>query len=143
MKKIVRSICILLIMAILFSVPVHAEEQSTWSSSYFASFQLYIRYTGTQVRIWFDLTGTRVMDTLGVSEIVLERSVNNATWTTVKTYSPDDYPQMLEYNTASCVNHVTYEGSRYYYYRAYITLYAKSGSGQATMCRYTSPVRVE
>lgn len=144
MKRLTKSICILLVLVMILTMPVHAEEQSARSSSYFAAFQLYIRCSsGTQLKIWFDITGTGMMDKIGVSEILLQRSVNNATWTTVKTYTPEDYPQMFNYNSSGCVNYVTYEGSRYYYYRAYITMYAEKSSGWAEMYEYTSPIRIE
>ena len=83
------------------------------------------------------------MEKLGANEILLQRSVDNAQWTTVKTYTPDSYPQMLEENTVSCVNYVPYTGSMYYYYRARISFYAENGSGWGEMYVYTSPVRLD
>lgn len=144
MKYLVRSICVLLVIAIMLVVPVSAEEQNERSSAYFAALQTYIsRKTDTEFRVWFDATGKERMETIGVSEILLQRSVNNATWTTIKTYTPDDYPQMLEHNTGSCSNYVSYTGNMYYYYRAYVTFYAKNSSGCGEMYFYTSPVRLD
>lgn len=144
MKCLLRSVCILLVIAMMFTVPVSAEEQNERSSAYFGVLKTYItRPSDTQIQIWFDVTGKERMDTIGVSEIELQRSVNNATWTTIKTYTPDDYPQMLENNTVSCANYVPYTGSMYYYYRAYVTFYAKKGTGWGEMHRYTSPIRLD
>ena len=144
MKCLLRSVCILLIIAMMFSIPVSAEEQNERSSAYFAVLKTYItRPSDTQIQIWFDVTGKDSMDKIGVNEIKLQRSVNNATWTTIKTYTPDDYPQMLEYNTVSCANYVPYTGSMYYYYRAYVTFYAKKGTGWGEMYLYTSPIRLD
>lgn len=144
MKKAIRAICLLLVIAMVLVVPVYAEDHSTRSSSYFAALQAYIyRTTDTQFQVWFDVTGTRRMEEIGVSEILVQRSVNNATWTTVATFTPDNYPQMLEYNTGTAVNYVPYTGSMYYYYRAYVTFYADNGSGWGKMSLYTSPVRLD
>ena len=144
MKIFIRSMCFLLVMITIFTVPVSAQEQSTWSSSYFAALQTYIcRVNETGFQIWFDVTATRRMEKLGVSEIQLQESVNNAQWTTVKTYTLESYPQMQESNTASCVNYVSYIGSKYYFYRACVTFYAKNSTGQAEMELYTSPVRLD
>ena len=136
MKTAFRCICLLLIMSIILTIPVHAEEPSTRASNYFSSLQTYIcDINGTQFSIYFGVTGTRRMEKIGASQIEIQRSVNNATWTTVATYTPEDYPQMIESNTASCVGSVSYTGSMDDDYRAYVTFYAENSSGWAEMYR--------
>lgn len=67
------------------------------------------------------------MDVLGVSEIIVYRSADQQSWTKMRTYSMENYPQMVAYNTTSHIDYVTYiYATTGYYYRAYITFYAKT-----------------
>lgn len=64
----------------------------------------------------------------------LQRSTDKVNWTTVKTYSKDDYSQMVKENsvcTADCVTYDEYSSS--YYYSAIVVLYAKLGKGTGEM----------
>lgn len=134
MKHLVRVVCVLIVLVFTLPTIVCAEQTSTWSSAYFAEIQAYLSRVSTYTfEIVFDVTATVGMDTLGVSEIKLQRSSDNSNWMTVKTYEPDRYSQMLEENTGSCANYVSYTGMREYYYRAEVTFYAEKGNGIGEM----------
>ena len=52
---------------------------------------------------WYEVTAVKGMDELGASQIRLQRSADGVTWTTVKTYSSNDYStfsQSLQIGTA-------------------------------------------
>ena len=88
----------------------------------------------------FNVTATSGMDVLGVNEIKLQRSSNNSDWYTIKTYASDRYSQMLEEDTGSCVNYVSYTGMEGYYYRACVVFYAERNGSSSEMTCYTSPL---
>lgn len=142
MKRFTQCVCVILIMAMLLAIPVSAAENAIQrSSDYFAKYSVYIwKTSGTEFEIWFDVTGVQTMDELGAKSIKLQRSTDKTNWTTVKTYSMDDYPQMVKENSLCTVDCVTYDDySSDYYYRAVIVLYAKlgSGTGEATVVTAT------
>lgn len=146
MKRFAKFVCLFLSLAMLLAVPAQAAETgNARSSSFFGSSSVYLYETsGTTFQTWFQVTGMRTMDKIGASEIKIQRSTDDENWTTMKTYYMDDY-----YSTLICedtVTHsacVTYTGSRGYYYRAYIKLYAEDETGTATWTRYTSSIYID
>lgn len=136
MRNWKNMICFALALIFIFSIPVSAAGESNVSSGYslyFHSYSTYLwRISSTEFEVWFEVTARGVMDELGASYIEVQRSTNGTTWTTVATYEPDDYPQMICKNTgmhAECVPYVMTSG---YQYRAVVTYYAKSGAGSGT-----------
>ena len=83
------------------------------------------------------------MDKVGAKEIKIQRSSDNENWTTMATYTMDDYYSTLIAEDigvhAACV---TYTGSSGYYYRAYYKLYAKDETGSGTWARYSSSIYI-
>lgn len=142
MKRFVRSTCFLLAIIMTIAIPANASESTNVrSSSFFLSSSVYLYKTSTTTfQAWFDVLGTGVMDKIGASEIKIQRSSDNSNWTTMKTYSMDDYTNMICENTGTHASYVTYAGTKGYYYRAYIKLYAKNESGSATWARYSSSI---
>lgn len=138
MKQFIRIICIILVFATLLPLTAFAEQSDIRSSAYFTEIQASLGKVSTYTfEIWFDVTATRGMDVLGVSEIILYRSSDNIDWMSVKTYEPDRYTQMLAENTGSHGSFVSYTGMREYYYRAEVTFYAKKGTGIGMITEYT------
>jgi hypothetical protein len=75
--------------------------------------------------IYFDVQGTKTMDEIGALSIRLqERPSRSTIWTTVKSYSYSNYPNMLGYNTSFYASSVSYSGRVGYSYRAYVTVWA-------------------
>ena len=120
------------------------EESSTWSSAFFTSHLQYLYKTSsTKFQAWFEVTGMRTMDKIGAKEIKIQRSSDNENWTTMATYSMDSYSSLICENTSTHSACVTYTGTRGYYYRAYIKLYAKDSTGSGTWARYTSSIYID
>lgn len=146
MKRYARLICIVTIVALLLAVPAQAvtnEEVAPWSSSYFTSISTYLlKVSSLRFQIWFDITATRTMDELGVTSIEVQRSADGVAWTTMKTFLPEDYPQMMDANSGSHVDCVYYTGTPGYYYRAHVTFYAKRGNGLGELYRYTDVLKM-
>lgn len=142
MKRFIKCICLVLSLALLLAVPAQAAEAR--SSSFFTRSAVYLYETSsTTFQAWFDVTGTGIMDKIGAKEIKIQRSSDNENWTTMATYSMDNYSSLICENTSTHSACVTYTGSKGYYYRAYIKLYAKNETGTATWSRYTSSIYID
>ena len=146
MKKLIRCICIILVCGLLFAVPAQAAETVEPRASYFFSCygtDLY-KTSSTSFQIWFDVvSNVLTMDVLGVSEIILYQSADQQSWTKIQTYYMEDYPQMVAQNTCSHDGYVPYNSAiPGYYYRAYITFYARSGNGTGERYVYTEILRM-
>ena len=140
MKKI-RVLAFVIACLLVLSIPVSAAEANVRTSAFFEMTQTYLyKVSNYTFQIWFNVTATSGMDVLGVNEIKLQRSSNNSDWYTIKTYASDRYSQMLEEDTGSCVNYVSYTGMEGYYYRACVVFYAERNGSSSEMTCYTSPL---
>ena len=143
MKKIICTICLLLSVAILLSVSVSAEESSPYSSIFFGSYDSFIDVINNyRMEIWFDVVTNGTMDEVGVSSVVVERSSDGSTWTEMKEFLPENYSQMVCENTYFNYDYVPYYGIPGYYYRAYVTFYAKDSRGRGYAHQYSEVVRL-
>lgn len=142
MKRLFRLACILLSVILVLSAPAAAvENPEVRASNFFGASDVFISMqTSTQFRVWFEVSALYTMEKVGASEIKVQKSSDGENWTTMKTYSMDDYTNMTCENTGSHTSYVTYTGQTGYYYRAKITLYAENGSGVGEWVRYTSSV---
>lgn len=145
MKRFVKLICVILAIATIAAVPVSAEtEASTRASDFFAAISTYIyQTTDTKFQVWFDLVTVEGMDELGASSIKVQRSADGTNWTTMFTYLPEYYPQMIDTNSGSHAAYVPYHGTEGYYYRALVTFYAAKGNGIGKLDRYTQTVYLQ
>ena len=146
MKKLVRVICMILVCSLVFAVPAQAASVTgTRASAFFSAYgtDLY-KTSSSSFQIWFDVDANiATMDVLGVSEIIVYRSADQQSWTKMRTYTMDNYPQMVAYNTSSHGGYVTYNyATTGYYYRAYITFYAKNSTGIGERYVYTEILRM-
>lgn len=136
MKRFTQIICLLLAAATFLAIPVFAESRA---SNYFMKYSTYLyKISDTQFEIWFDVTAVGGMEELGVKTIELEWSTDKSNWSPVKTYSKEDYSQMIKKNTSRHADCVPYTYDSGYYYRAYVTFYAKNSSGRAEYSDYTA-----
>ena len=144
MKRFTRIVSFFLVAVLLFSTVAFAvEEAGARASNYFFASSVYLyKTTGTTFQAWFDVKAVGIMDELGASTIKIQRSSDGETWTTMKTYSKADYPDLIYENTARHAACVTYTGTSGYYYRARVELYAKNSSGTAYMTEYTSSMKL-
>lgn len=146
MKKFTRFICLALVLCVFLAIP--AQAQSTVEprgSAFFSAYgtDLY-KASSTSFEIWFDVdSNVATMDVLGVSEIIVYRSADQQSWTEMRIYDMEDYPEMVDDNTASHAGYVTYNyATPGYYYRAYITFYAKNSTGIGERYVYTEILRM-
>lgn len=143
MNRTIRTICFLLSVVMLFVMPVYAEENNTYSSAFIASYDSSICIpSGRTLEIWFDVVGKGEMDEIGVESIELQRSSTGSSWTVIKTFLPEDYPQMICENTGIAYDYVTYTGTYGYYYRAYVTFYASNSRGWGNEYQYSETVYI-
>ena len=146
MKKLVRFVCLILVCSLFFAIPAQAttvvEPRESAFFSYYGT-DLY-KTSSSSFQIWFDVTANAArMDVLGVSEIIVYRSADQQSWTKMRTYTMENYPQMVAQNTTSHIDYVTYNyATTGYYYRAYITFYAKNSTGIGERYVYTEILRM-
>lgn len=147
MKKLVRGICIILVCSLLLAVPAQATNVvEPRGSAFFSSYgtDLY-KTSSSSFQIWFDVTANAwvSMQVLGVSEIIVYRSADQQSWTKMRTYTMENYSQMVAQNTSSHDGYVTYNyATTGYYYRAYITFYAKNSTGIGERYIYTEILKM-
>ena len=142
MKRFLRSVCIILIMAIFLNISVTAAENvGTRESSFFMCHTTYLnKITTRQFEVWFDVVAVRTMDELGVKRIKVQRSSDGVTWTTMKTFEKEDYSQMIAEDMVCHYGCVTYWGTPGYYYRAAVCYYAKNSSGIGEYDTYSDTI---
>ena len=133
MKKTIRYICVILALSVFLAIPAQAQTAAEPRGSiFFASYGTDLEKTSSRYfRIWFDVTANAAtMDVLGVSEIVVYRSADGQSWSEMKTFTVENYPWMVDYNTGSHTGYVTYNSATPgYYYRAYVFFYAQDSRG--------------
>ena len=140
MKAFVKLICVILAIAISLAVPASAEA-NTRASLFFHEISTYIyKLNDTQFQVWFDVAAVGTMEELGSSKITVQRSADGENWQNMFTYRSEYYPQMIDYNTIEHGAYVPYHGTQGYYYRAFVTFYAKDERGSGTLYRYTNTV---
>lgn len=132
----VKFIALLLTLCLASPLTVHAAEQEEImprESLYLRMSSTYIADMGNgEMQIWFEVIGTGYMDEIGVLSIQLYESTDNATWKRVKTFLPEDNPEMMAYNAYDHFAHVTYHGIAGRYYKARVCVWAgKDGKGDS------------
>lgn len=138
MKKFMRIICHLLVMATLVAIPAHAAEQSERASMYFSSYRAYCyAASSTRIEVNFYVVGAGIMDELGASKILVQRSSDRTNWTTVKTFEKENYSDMTDNNVGTYGATLSCTVASGYYYRAYVTFYAENDSGYGKKYYYT------
>lgn len=143
MRKIARGVCVLLVFIMAFSSTVFAATvKDLRASIFFVATSASIDKTSTGIKIWADVTGKDMMDQLGASTVVVERSMDGSSWSPVKTFTKEAYPEMIRTGTAFHSFSLPYTATSGYYYRAYVTFYAKKGTGIGEYIHYTSSLKL-
>lgn len=146
MKKTVRFICLMLVCSLLLAVPAQAESVVEPRGSAFFSYygtDLY-KTSSSSFQIWFDVVSNiTVMDVIGVSEIIVYRSADAQTWKRMRTFTMENYPEMVDHNTIDHIGYIDYNyATPGYYYRAYITFYARNSTGIGERYVYTEILQI-
>lgn len=145
MKRFVKIISLVLVLCAVIAMPAYAQTGTEGrASSFFAYHDTFLEKTGAQeFKIWFDVTACTSVTHLGVSEIEVYRSSNQQNWVRMRTYTYEYYPEMMDYNSGGHGGYVTYSKTTSgYYYKAYVTFYAKNSSGTGTLGRYTQILKM-
>lgn len=143
MRKIIRCICLLLVFVITFSSTVFATDtEDRRASSYFAATSVSLEKVSGGFKIWVDVTATGTMDQLGAKTVIVQRSSDGSSWSTVKTYTKEAYPEMVRAGSAFHSFNFAYTASAGYYYRAVVTFYAKKGTGTGEYPHYSSSLKL-
>ena len=144
MSRFIRCTCLLLAMTIALAVPAFAAETTEpRGSRYFMNSGVFLcNVSGNSFEAWFEVTGVDIMDAIGVNFIKIQRSTDGSNWTTVRTYTKESYPHLLDSNSITHTAGVSYTATGGYYYRAFIQLYAQKGIGSAIMNEYTSRIYI-
>ena len=144
-KWFLRLIAILL--AVFMCAPVAAqaaapERVELRASDYIRECHIWIEAIGGgDLEIWFEIYGVGTMDDIGSLQIYLFESTDNVSFYCVSTYTSDIYENMLRYDSNLCKDHVDYEGVSGRYYKAFIQVCARNGSGGDTIYGWTDIVR--
>lgn len=145
MKRLVKTVCVIVSVVLLLAVPVSAQTPAApYSSTIFISNDSYIvKASSVQMKIWFEVVALDTVSELGVSYIKIQRSQDGASWETMKEYYPYTYTKMIGYDVGEMADYVTYTGTPGWYYRAYVVFYAKNYSGGiAETAEYTDIFRL-
>lgn len=143
MKKLIRLLCITISILMLFVMPISATEGSTYSNLFISSYDSFITNPGgNMLRIWFDVVGNGAMDKIGVECIELDRSSDGVNWTTIRSFWPEDHPQMIRENTGITYDFISYAVSYGYYYRAYVVFYAEDSRGFGNEYDYSETIYI-
>ena len=142
MKRLIRLVCLILVFVMVMAIPANAAEFIARGSDYFMARSCYLwKTSSTQFQVWFDVTAMGIVDELGTNTIKVQRSSDGKNWEDMQTYRKADYSQMIDKNTVSHADCVTYSGAQTgYYYRAYVCFYAKDGTTIAEYGSYTSSI---
>ena len=132
-----RIVAFLLIVTMSFPVTVSAVEPR--ASDYLDSYQAYVYPAGSgEIQVWFSVTADDYMDDLGALWIEVYESTDNSTWTYKKTYMHTDYSGLLDQDDIYHSGHVSYQGVKGRYYKAYVCIWAGSDGNGDTRYFWTS-----
>jgi len=144
LKRFAKHICLILSLVLLLAIPAQAAENSNArSSQYFTASAVYLHKTSAKTfEAWFEVTATGLMDKVGAKEIKIQRSTDNATWSTVATYSMSDYSSLIREDAVGPEARVSSTGPSGYSSPAYYKLSAEDETGIGTRNRYSSSIYI-
>lgn len=126
MKKILsRGISVFLLLVFMCSLSVPASA-SVYASKYLSKYDSTIAAQGNGVlRISVTVIAVETIDQLGASKIVVERNINGS-WTPMKTYTNEEYPELSTTNDYVHAKSVLYNGLPGCEYRAEVTVFGNT-----------------
>jgi hypothetical protein len=129
-SAVIRIIAFLLVMVLVSPMGASALVQPR-ASAYLDSYNAYVYLPGTgEVRVYFNVQGTNIMDELGALSIAIYESTDGTNWTWKKTFTHDSTSGMLGYGDFYHSGYVSYNGVAGRYYKAYVCIWGgKNGQG--------------
>lgn len=129
----VRLLAIALIVALVLPFGANAVEQVVQprASDYLSSYSAYVSASGGgKIKVYFSVSGTGYIDSIGAKSIAIYESANNSSWTWVKTFNSASTTSMMSYNDAYHSGYVSYQGVAGRYYKAYVNVWGgDNGAG--------------
>lgn len=142
---LMKAVVIILVIALMMPVSANAAMPETvmpLASAYLACYTAYVCAMGNgELEIWFEVTGTRTQEYLGVTTIFLYESTDNVNWYWVDTFRHDENAQMLLTNAWEVIDYVPYEGVAGRYYKAYVGIWGGPDPGGDSRYIWTSSER--
>ena len=143
---LLKFVVYILVMALMAPVSVSAaapETATPWASHYLLGYTAYVCAMGNgELEIWFEVTGTRTQEYLGVLVIYLYESTDNVNWSWVRTFHHTQNSQMLLTNVWEVVDYVEYdEAVPGRYYKAYVGIWGGPDPGGDSRYIWTSSER--
>ena len=134
MRRTIKFVCIILVLALTIPSPVSAAVQDPGvgtQSLYFVAYDSWLSWiSNSRFYVCYDVSAKDTMEELGVRSIAIQRSANGTSgWTTMRTYTCDERPEFICENTGSHGGEFVYLATAGYYYRARMLYYAKNSSG--------------
>ena len=144
MRKINKTLALLLVIAMLLSTPVYAAEKDQimpCSSNILSHYNcsLYVP-SENEIQIDFSVIGTRILDQIGVLKIEIQQSTDGESWTTIETFESEDHSNMIVDNRFNHHASITYYGEYGYYYRAKVTFWGKNDGAVYAPTIYTDMI---
>lgn len=140
-KAIARVTALLLVIVLMVpstAMAATVDPVQPYASAYLTSYNTYICAMGSgKLQIWYTVVGDYDMDYIGTMSIRLYESSNKTSWTLVETFLHEDYPSMLAEDDYVHSSYVPYSGTAGKYYKAYVCIYAGSGSSGDTRYMWT------
>ena len=141
MRKFLRIVSIILVIALLPVMPANATENTTRTSLFFNALGVGINPVDHDtLEVWFDVVATGTMDKLGVSSIKVQRSSDASNWTTVHNYVKHYNSYFVCENTSAHDGCLTCTTVTNYYYRAKVTFYAEKDGGIGEYVLYSKVI---
>ena len=145
MKRIVsKSVAMLLVCIFSFTVALASEVTNlneVRASDYLSSYDSWLTASGNgEIIISFSVMAVRPMDSVGASQIVVQKKLSENSWLGVETYYADTTSNLMAYSVARHGSTVTFNGAPGTEYRAMVAFYAGNSNGSDTKVFYTSSV---
>jgi hypothetical protein len=108
----------------------------TNASSLISSYSTNLTANGTTLTVEIDVVGTQVCDTIGASQVIIQKKVNGG-W-----QFEANLGSSFSYNSDSHLGYLYYTGTSGCEYRAVVTIYACKGNTSDSKTSTTSPVTI-
>jgi hypothetical protein len=135
MKK--RLLCSTVLSVLLIFVMSITAYAATNASTLFSEYSANLTANGTTLTVEIDVVGKQVCDTIGASQVIIQKKVNGV-W-----QFEANLGSSYSYNSISHIDSLNYTGTSGKEYRAVVTFYACKGSTSDTKTVTTQSVIIQ
>ena len=133
-KKLLVALLAVVLVFAMSATALASDIQPYRASDYLGTYGASITaQANKQMRVYFSVVATGLMDEVGADHITIEKKVNGV-WTYDRTISHEDdgYEHMMTSNAAGYAAAVYFTGTVGVEYRATVTVYAGDSTGSDT-----------